>query len=124
MNTSVTTKIWVLPGGMLPLKENKNTQRSGDVGINLSVRAIIGIESPDEQRKRKVAYQRKTLFDFRQPPDKEIFFGNIDWKNLKTEATGPCYILRPGKSVSLGLGIVVEIPQGYAWYVEPRSNTV
>jgi len=124
MNTPFTTKIWVLPGGRLPLKEDKNTQRIGDVGINLSVRAIVGIESPDEQRNRAVSYQRKTLFDFINTADEQIISSNIVWKNNSKNSDETHYILRPGQSVSLGLGVVVEIPQGYAWYVEPRSSTI
>jgi dUTPase len=116
------TKIHVIPNGMLPIRE-KNAQKDGDVGINLSVRAVITTESVEEQRARNLENipRRKTLFDFMNPADPEIKSFNI---LLPDEDHGFRYLLHPNESVSLGLGVVVEIPHGYAWYVKPRSSTI
>ena len=94
-------------------------QKRDDIGIDLAIRAIIAIESPEEQRARK-GPMRRSLFDFIHPADRDIPTRNIGRDDRK----GFYYRLYSGESVSLGLGVVVELSPGWAGYVEPRGSTI
>lgn len=102
-------KVLVIPGGSMPARG-----RSGDVGYDLSVRALIR-----KNMDKDIPYMHETIWDFACSPPPTLLskakarFENGQWK----------YFLGNGESVLLGLGVVLgrETPD---WFAEtkPRSH--
>jgi dUTPase len=107
LKTAVPWKVCVLPGGKKPVRKTKVA-----AGIDIFTRAIVDVEADPERD-----YMRRTLCDFRTVIDPSI-------RKHLTEKDGElAYVLTPGESVRIGLGIVVELPPNQAGYVEPRGST-
>lgn len=110
--------IYAVEGGIIPFASIEHKQKEHDVGTDLAVRAVIAIESKAEQLKRPTP-ARRHLFDFNGFAEREI-----NTRNLGEDNHGRFYRLYSGETVSLGLGVVVELQPGWAGYVEPRGSTI
>lgn len=99
----------VFEGGALPER-----QTPGAVGYDARVRAIVSPFDMDE----KNPVLRKTVFDFRNPPQELLDSGLVREGNDGKWA----YILRPGTSVLVGIGFATAMPQGVFYWVAPRSG--
>lgn len=112
MNVIVKVKCFVVSGGKAPTRGHRD-----DIGWDLFIRAIV---SPGEFNGRR-RYIRKEVFDFRSYP---ACSGWLIKKGIvERDSEGFLYRLRPRGSVSLGLGVVVELP-GLAGYIRPRGSTI
>ncbi len=105
-----TLRFFVFPGGVPPKKAHEE-----DIGCDLGIRAIVDVSSSG----------RKTLFDFEDVCDLDCDPKLFDCRKVFGENSHDLsYRLDPCESVSLGLGVVVEIPQSHAGYIEPRGSSV
>jgi len=105
---NLINKYCVLPGGKDPLRQSDEA-----VGFDLHARAIVSAleMNPDEPR------LRKTLFDFENLPENPNLTPYI-----KPDADGLSYIIEPGKSVLIGVGVAFQLnPYLFQW-VAPRSG--
>jgi len=98
-------KIRVLPGGKRPVRHG------AAVAHDLYTRAIVDVH-PDPKK----PYMRKTLYNFRK-------FRKKFKENIRRIKGRWVWILYPGQSVRIGIGVVMELPLNQAGYVEPRGSS-
>lgn len=108
-------KFFVLPGGKKPLRATE-----GAVGFDFFLRAAV---SPSEMEPNN-RILRKTLFNFKDTPRDNPF---IERHILITPAengsgTELAYMMEPGESVLVGVGVVFEMDFPLFHWVAPRSG--
>jgi dUTP pyrophosphatase len=97
---STFVRFALVPGGAAPVRQqNSNIGLPiPNVGFDLLARAVV-----EHEMDPILPFMRKTISDL---------------------SKGAVLSLNPGIWVTLGLGIVVEIPIGFTGYVEPRSSAI
>ncbi len=112
---NTTIKFFLLERGFHPLRNNVQ-----DAGADLGARAIVS-----QRFSSQLPYERETLFDFKKMPDSEILASlSLCGRIARNEVGSLVFHLFSNRIITIGLGVVVEIPESYAGYVEPRSSTV
>ncbi|MFA6295210.1 MAG: hypothetical protein WC666_02175 [Candidatus Paceibacterota bacterium] len=101
-------KYFVIPGGSPPFRGSANA-----TGYDVHVRAVVSTEfDPTE------IYKRKIIYDLRSEPNNEeikklVIFQDGQYK----------YLLQPGESVNIGLGLVFGMKPGCSAVIMRRSST-
>lgn len=103
----------VLSGGISPRRREKGD----DAGLDLAIRAIIG-EGFDHFKRRT------TIWDFQFQPKSKSWMRAHEERIAFQNGRVNHYLLYPNESISLGLGVSVSIPGGFAGYVEARGSTI
>jgi len=122
---NIPIKYYVLPGGMEPQRKSKKA-----VGYDLCARAIVHSTEMDSEEPRL----RKTIFDFKNMPDdpnisahvrfeKKIKYGDKVGKKKKRKTRNEySYILQPGESVLVGVGVAFDLGDVIFQWLAPRSG--
>jgi len=111
-------KCFIIEGG-----KNPYPRSDGAAGYDLNIRAVVSMGMDPF-----IPHMRDTLFDFVSTQTNRTIAKYVETKPVNRPDRGimnePVYVLPPTESVSLGLGVVFEIPKGWAGYVEPRGSTI
>lgn len=122
---NIPIKYCVLPGGVEPQRKSKDA-----VGYDLCARAIVHATEMDPGEPRL----RKTIFDFKSMPDDPNFGANVRHeKKIKDGAKKGkkgkrksryeySYILEPGESVLVGVGVAFNLGDVIFQWLAPRSG--
>lgn len=112
--TSPRVKIYVLPGGIMPKR-----QRQDDIGYDAHIRAVVSPSEMDSQNSRL----RQTLFNFRDLPTDPLLRSKVEKLPKETGKDDELvYRMDPGETVTVGIGIVTELPPGLGLFLMPRSG--
>lgn len=104
----VDVPVYVLPGGKL-----FERQTDGAIGFDAYARAIVSTKEMDPNN----PILRKTLFDFKNYPTDRTVADMVD-----SDDGGWMYVLEPGKSVHVGIGVLMAMPFPMVQWAAPRSG--
>lgn len=100
-------KLAVLPGGRMP-----EFKTSGAGAVDLYTRAIVSTDSDPCN-----PALRKTIYDFSSKIPQNLK------NNVERNGRAYVYMLYPGESVRIGVGIAIELPRIQVAYIHPRGST-
>ena len=110
-------KVHILPGGKMPVRAT-----DGAVGFDAFLRAVVSPHEMDPNNK----ILRKSLFNFKDIPKDNPFEERhvvlAPTENQGTNGNELVYLMEPGQSVLVGIGLVVEMEFPYFHWVAPRSG--
>lgn len=108
-------KIHVLPGGKMPRR-----QRRDDIGYDACIRAVVSASEMDAKNSKL----RKTLFDFEKMPADPRLRSKILELPCEdgTRERELVYRMEPRETITVGIGVVTELPPGLGLFLMPRSG--
>jgi len=104
-------KVYILPGGALPKYATPDA-----IGADVRIRAAVSVRVMEPN-----GIFRKTVYDFLGPPpsDNLALTSRIRYQRKKKRWL---YVLKPGESVTFGIGFATEMPEGMFYWIAPRSG--
>jgi len=107
MNDSTNVSCLILPGGTPLYHEGEDENTGWDAGA----RAIVSTDFDERHR-----HMRKEIYGFDKPSNGQG--GHVRFENGRYE-----YLLMPGETVNIGLGLVIAVEQGYTAVLSRRGGT-